>query len=539
MATHVAILLRRYIRLILEGRKTIESRLTRTPRVPFRAIKPGDRIYFKCSGGPYMASAVAGEVTFHDDLTPAKVEELRQRYNHAVCGDDEYWQWKSDSRYATFIALREVKPSREGPPLPPSKGPAWFVCEPSPLPGDARVTLTAGAIRNRYVRLAQADVSSGGEGQRPVELLLPDGARVPTMIRGNNMIRWRGWGQYFREHQLAPGDVIHFEPLGPWQYRVNFERAGIAVEPPAAPAGDLATDAEMQRLARYISQARLRQLIRQAKAEDLGPAGRDITSQSLVPPNVQAMATIRARQEGVLCGAVLLREIAAAYDPGLTLQRTMEDGERLARHSIVAEISGSLRSILALERVALNFLTHLSGISSLTARYVEAVVGTAVRIYDTRKTLPGLRGLEKYAVACGGGVSHRMGLYDAMLVKDNHIAHLDDGELASRLTQAIAVARQADNPPTFVEVEVDTLAQLQIVLTCPVDVVLLDNMTPPQLRNAVMLRDRLAPGIELEASGGINLDTVRQAAQSGVERIAIGALTHSAPALDLGMDILT
>ena len=204
---------------------------------------------------------------------------------------------------------------------------------------------------------------------------------------------------------------------------------------------------------------------------------------------------------------------------------------------VVGTLSGSLRGILAVERVLLNLLTHLSGIATLTAAYVAQVAGTSADIYDTRKTIPGLRDLAKYAVACGGGCNHRMGLHDAVLVKDNHIAHIAPAELPGALARMVVAARAAKPRPTFVEIEVDTLDQLRAVLPTGPDIVLLDNMAPDQLRDAVALRNAAAPGVLLEASGGVTLETVGAIARTGVDRIAVGALTHSAPALDLGLDI--
>jgi nicotinate-nucleotide pyrophosphorylase (carboxylating) len=209
----------------------------------------------------------------------------------------------------------------------------------------------------------------------------------------------------------------------------------------------------------------------------------------------------------------------------------------LRRGDVIAKLTGSLRSILTIERVALNFLTHLSGIATLTRHYVAGVQDTSAKIYDTRKTLPGLRGLEKYAVTCGGGYSHRIGLYDAVLVKDNHLAHVPAKKLQASLGKAITKARRAEPPPDFIEVEVDTLEQFRQVLACKVDVILLDNMTNTQLRKAVQLRNKNAPQIQLEASGGVTMQTVSKIASTGVDRIAVGAITHSAPALDIALDI--
>ncbi len=292
----------------------------------------------------------------------------------------------------------------------------------------------------------------------------------------------------------------------------------------------------------FIQGDELAALVARARAEDLGPNNLDITCAVFLPRDRPTVAVMHARKPGRLAGAALLPMIARTYDPAIQVELNAHDGDALSARQTVATFRGPLHSVLAMERVALNFCTHLSGIASLTAQYVDAVAGTKAKIYDTRKTIPGLRGLAKYAVACGGGCNHRIGLYDAVLVKDNHIAHVPPAQLAAALTDAIRKARAwmpATQRPSFVEVEVDTLAQLEIVLRCDVDVALLDNMTPAQMHEAVALRNRIAPGgrIELEASGGVNLSTVRAIAATGVERIAIGALTHSAPALDLGLDI--
>ncbi|MBI1335534.1 MAG: carboxylating nicotinate-nucleotide diphosphorylase [Phycisphaera sp.] len=249
-------------------------------------------------------------------------------------------------------------------------------------------------------------------------------------------------------------------------------------------------------------------------------------------------ALLTTRQEGILCGAALWQRIARAYHPDITIEYRSHDGDRIQKGTVVAAYAGSLDAILRMERVALNFTCHLSGVATLTRLYVDAVAGTRARITDTRKTLPGLRGLQKYAVACGGGLNHRIGLYDAVLVKDNHIAHLKPQELPHALSDMAHKARSLNPPPAFIEVEVDHLEQLRAVLTTPIDIVLLDNMSPDALQRAVQLRNTLAPGVLLEASGGVTLQTVRDIALTGVDRIAIGALTHSAPSLDLGLDTL-
>ena len=221
------------------------------------------------------------------------------------------------------------------------------------------------------------------------------------------------------------------------------------------------------------------------------------------------------------------------------LSRHAEDGERLEAGATFLSVQGPLRGILAAERTLLNYVGHLSGIATLTARYVERTAGTRAAICDTRKTMPGMRMLEKWAVRCGGGTNHRIGLFDAMLVKDNHVAGLAPKEMAERVASAASDARMR-SPLRFVEVECDTLDQLRAILSLPagtVDMVLLDNMRPAQLADAVRMRDSAAPAVLLEASGGVHLDDVAAIAATGVDRISVGALTHSAPCLDVGLDI--
>lgn len=276
-------------------------------------------------------------------------------------------------------------------------------------------------------------------------------------------------------------------------------------------------------------------LIDMAHREDVGPG--DLTGIACIEPTRQAESVLRSREAGRLAGAKLLPIIAARYDEKLQVDLRIADGSPLQSGDEVAVITGPLRSILAAERVMLNFLCHLSGIASLTARYVQAVQGTDTQIYDTRKTIPGLRRLAKYAVRCGGGCCHRIGLHDAVLIKDNHIAHVDPAGLADYLRQVIDRARQHQPRPMFVEIEVDDVHQLREVLECDVDIILLDNFTPSQLAEAVDIRDQVNLRAQLEASGGVNLHTVAAIAKSGVDRISVGALTHSAPALDLGLDI--
>lgn len=288
----------------------------------------------------------------------------------------------------------------------------------------------------------------------------------------------------------------------------------------------------------FITTEALRGLIQSARAEDLGPTGIDVTSGLFIPARQQGKAGLVARASGRLAGAAMLNEVVQAYDSGIRVDIHLPDGRSLEPGRAIATLTGPLRGILAAERVALNFLTMLSGVATLTARYVEQAAGTRAKVYDTRKTLPGLRGLQKYAVACGGGATHRMGLYDAVLLKDNHLAHVGKDNLADAVADAVRKCRSAHPGLKFVMIEVDTLDQLQQVLPTGVDIVLLDNMTNDQLTQAVQLRDGLQHKVELEASGGVTLDTLRGIALSGVDRISVGALTHSAPALDLGLDIL-
>lgn len=293
----------------------------------------------------------------------------------------------------------------------------------------------------------------------------------------------------------------------------------------------------MPQLTDYVSPTECLYLIQNAKEEDMGHDGIDLTSQTFIASDRTGKATFHARGEGKLCGTLLLEWVARIYDPTLDVDVLMADGDTLARASAIATVTGPLRSILSFERVALNFLTHLSGIASTTWQYVQLTEGTKAGIYDTRKTIPGLRTLAKYAVVCGGGKNHRIGLFDAILIKDNHIAHIPPRKLADALKTAFETVRQSPRPPKFIEVEVDTLDQLKIVLDCDVDMVLLDNTDCDTLKQAVAIRDKTTPHVELEASGGVDLSTVKAIAQTGVDRIAIGAVTHSAPALDIGLDI--
>lgn len=286
------------------------------------------------------------------------------------------------------------------------------------------------------------------------------------------------------------------------------------------------------------------ELIRRAKQEDMRED--DVTSRLLIPAGQLGTGVVVQKQAGVVCGLPIVPMVCGIYDARLKVELvggTMEEVEGRysdsPQRTAVARINGPLRSLLSAERIVLNFLQRLSGVATLTHRYVEAIAGTAARIYDTRKTTPGWRILEKYAVRCGGGENHRMGLYDGLLVKDNHIAAIPLPRLAEELSQIVETSR-SEAPKRFIQVEVDTLEQLgEVLKVARIDSILLDNMAPPALREAVAMRDAAGRKgqVALESSGGVNLSTVRAIAEAGVDRVSVGALTHSATALDLGLDV--
>ncbi len=261
-----------------------------------------------------------------------------------------------------------------------------------------------------------------------------------------------------------------------------------------------------------------------ALAEDIG-AG-DVTTEATVPEDAVGTAELLVKERGVVCGLRAAEATFRALDPEVRFEALASDGDAVEPPAVVARVTGSERAILTGERVALNFLGRLSGIATLTRRYVDAVEGTGAAVLDTRKTTPGLRALEKHAVAAGGGRNHRLGLDDAVLVKDNHI------RAAGSLTRAVELVRAASDLP--VEVECDTLAQVGEALALGVDAILLDNMTLDELREAVSLT---AGRARLEASGGVSLDTVRAIAETGVDEISVGALTHSARSLDVSLEL--
>jgi nicotinate-nucleotide pyrophosphorylase (carboxylating) len=287
-----------------------------------------------------------------------------------------------------------------------------------------------------------------------------------------------------------------------------------------------------------------RQIVRLAIREDL-EREHDWTTIALVSAERIGAADIVAREAGIVAGTPVLALAIEEFGATISLDLAVADGQALAAGTRVATIRGSARDLLTAERTLLNLLGRMMGIATLTRTYVDAVAGTRCRVYDTRKTTPGWRRLEKYAVHSGGGHNHRMGLYDAVLIKDNHLAQFGGPDrspatAASAVRQAreflAAFPNDAGTRPQIIEVEVDSLEQLTAVLAERPDIVLLDNMTTPQLEEAVQIRDRAAPGVELEASGGVNLETIGRIAATGVDRVSVGALTHSAQCLDVALD---
>jgi nicotinate-nucleotide pyrophosphorylase (carboxylating) len=306
------------------------------------------------------------------------------------------------------------------------------------------------------------------------------------------------------------------------------------------------------------TEADCRRIVRAAVLEDLD-RGYDWTTLALAPAAAIGRASVVARRRGVVAGLPAAAVVADEMDKALSLDLRVSDGAQVSDGEQIAILQGPVRSMLAAERLILNLLGRLSGIATLTCQYVEAIAGTKARIYDTRKTTPGWRRLEKYAVRQGGGHNHRMGLFDAILIKDNHLAFVAEQNSAGESNVSDSPARAASaageavrkarafltqtfpgdsRSQMIVEVEVDSLSQLEAALAAQPDFVLLDNMTVEQLREAVAMRNASAPSIELEASGGVTLSTVRGMAEAGVNRISVGALTHSATFLNVALDWL-
>jgi nicotinate-nucleotide pyrophosphorylase (carboxylating) len=274
-------------------------------------------------------------------------------------------------------------------------------------------------------------------------------------------------------------------------------------------------------------------VVQRALDEDLA-YGPDVTSRATVPVDQRVRASFVARKSGTLAGvAVVAASLDVVVGPGRwSVLAAASDGARLEHDEVALEIEAPTQRLLTAERTALNFLCHLSGIATLTAEWVSAVAGTRAKVRDTRKTTPGLRVLDKYAVRCGGGVNHRMGLGDAALIKDNHVA------AAGGVAQAVAAVRAAA-PNISLEVECDSLAQVRTAVDAQVSLVLLDNMSVDQIAEAVDWVRGKSPSVQLEASGGLTLETVRAVAETDVDYVAVGALTHSAPILDIGLDVMS
>ena len=270
----------------------------------------------------------------------------------------------------------------------------------------------------------------------------------------------------------------------------------------------------------------LERLAYAALAEDVGEG--DVTTEAIVDADASGSAVLLIKEPGVVCGLAIVERVFRALDPDLVIEPLVDEGALVESGTAVLRVSGPLRAILTGERTALNFLGRLSGIATLTRRYVDAVEGTGVAILDTRKTTPGLRVLEKHAVAVGGGRNHRLGLDDAVLIKDNHL------RAAGSIGEAVERARASTHLP--VEVECDTTEQVSEALAARVDAILLDNMTPDGLLAAVVLARGRA---RLEASGGVTLDNVRAIAETGVDEVSVGALTHSARSLDVSLELTT
>jgi nicotinate-nucleotide pyrophosphorylase (carboxylating) len=270
----------------------------------------------------------------------------------------------------------------------------------------------------------------------------------------------------------------------------------------------------------------IEKLIEEALFEDIGPG--DITSEAVIPEETSSTAEIIAKQDLVLAGVLIAREVFRKLEPWVQFTPLAHDGSRVQSGSIIAQVEGRTRMLLAGERVALNLMQHLSGIATTTARFVDALKGSRAEILDTRKTLPGLRALEKYAVRMGGGRNHRFGLYDGILIKDNHI------KAAGGIIKAMAGIRKKVHPLLKIEVEVKTLDEVREAMAAGATMILLDNMTPALMRQAVGI---IGERVLVEASGNVTLDNVKAIAETGVDFISSGSLTHSAPAADISMKI--
>ena len=279
-----------------------------------------------------------------------------------------------------------------------------------------------------------------------------------------------------------------------------------------------------------LPQLMIEEQVRAALIEDLGRAG-DITSNATIGPERQATAEMNSREAGVISGLPLAEAAFRLINPAIRFEALVADGARVQPGTMIARISGPARGLLSAERVALNYLMHLSGVATHTARFADAIAHTSAKVTCTRKTIPGLRAVEKYAVRCGGGSSHRYGLDDAILIKDNHIA------VAGGIAEALRAAKAFAGHLVKVEIEVDTLQQFETVLAEGADVCLLDNMGPDMLSQAVAMNRSAGGRITLEASGNVNLDTIKAIAETGVDHISTSKITMAAPTLDIGLDM--
>ncbi len=282
----------------------------------------------------------------------------------------------------------------------------------------------------------------------------------------------------------------------------------------------------------------LDRLLAAARREDLSDAG-DVTTAAMPDGGRVVRAAGVGRTAGTVSGMVAIRDILDAFDCAAELEIAVDDGAACGVGEVQWRLHGPIAPILGVERTLLNIVGRMCGIATLTASYVEAVSGTGCVVCDTRKTTPGLRAMEKYAVRCGGGTLHRVGLHDAMLLKDNHLSHLQSHELPGAVEKASTAARNRHDL-RFVEVEVDDLGQFEKLLDCPegvIDIILLDNFAPGELREAVRFRDARRPGLLLEASGGIVLERIGEVARTGVDRISVGALTHGVSSMDIGLEV--
>ncbi len=344
--------------------------------------------------------------------------------------------------------------------------------------------------------------------------------------------------------------------FGFWDLRGQPPRARFAVEPRSEMEHLVSAMANINETGRRrtrklpfaLDPYQASPILVQALHEDLGTG--DITTRTFVPQDIGAVGLIRFHEEAVVAGLPLLAMIFSSVDRDLAVQLLAREGDRVSAGTVVAEITGRAAPILTGERVALNFLQRLSGIASLTRLFVERVADTGAKILDTRKTAPGLRYLEKYAVRVGGGINHRTGLWDAVLIKDNHLAIMEHAGIRGELAQRIADLREQMSPAPVIEAEAKTIDEVEELLAADVDIVLLDNMDPQMLmRGMLKIRThnetarkragaRGRPRLVLaEASGGVNLETVGAISATGVDRISVGALTHSARAIDISMDL--